>query len=356
MSADGRYVAFQSDASNLVPGDTNHSTDVFVRDLRSGTTRRVSVATDGTQANGDSFSPAISADGRYVAFVSDASNLVPGDTNHSTDVFVRDLRLGTTQRVSVAADGSQGRLRRWPGVDQRRRALRDLRRRARQPGARRHDRQRRGVRARSAVGHHAAGQRGHRRPPGQQRSPSRGDQRRWAIRGLRHGRVEWCPATRTAATTCSCAICGWAPPGGSAWPPTAPRATATATRRRSAPTDATWPSSRTASNLVPGGTNEYDVFVRDLRSGTTRRVSVATNGSQGNEFSGEPAISADGRYVTFDSNASNLVPGDTKRQSRNVFVRDLRSGTTRLVSVATNGTQANGGATPRRRSAPTGAT
>ena len=107
ISADGRYVAFGSDASNLVPGDTNGTSDVFVRDLRSGTTQRVSVATDGTQANGDSDSPAISADGRYVAFASYASNLVPGDTNGTADVFVRDLRSGTTRRVSVATDGTQ---------------------------------------------------------------------------------------------------------------------------------------------------------------------------------------------------------------------------------------------------------
>ena len=107
ISADGRYVAFQSDASNLVPGDTNQARDVFVRDLRSGTTRRVSVATGGTQANDPSYSPAISADGRYVAFESNASNLVTGDTNHSFDVFVRDFRSGTTQRVSVASDGTQ---------------------------------------------------------------------------------------------------------------------------------------------------------------------------------------------------------------------------------------------------------
>jgi archaellum component FlaF (FlaF/FlaG flagellin family) len=107
ISADGRYVTFQSIASNLVPGDTNSTFDVFVRDRRSGTTQRVNVATDGTQANGDSFSLAISADGRYVTFQSIASNLVPGDTNDRTDVFVRDLRSGTTQRVSVATGGTQ---------------------------------------------------------------------------------------------------------------------------------------------------------------------------------------------------------------------------------------------------------
>jgi Tol biopolymer transport system component len=104
ISAGGRYVAFTSDASNLVPGDTNETTDVFVRDRQAGVTRRVSVGAAG-QANGPSAAPAISADGRYVAFASDASNLVPGDTNGTTDVFVRDLRLGVTRRVSVGAAG-----------------------------------------------------------------------------------------------------------------------------------------------------------------------------------------------------------------------------------------------------------
>ena len=341
MSADGRYVTFESEASNVVPGDTNHARDVFVRDLRSGTTERVSVATDGTQANSDSLIPAISADGRYVAFESDA-NLVPGDTNEGWDVFVRDLRSGTTRRVSVATGGTQAGDDSGDGP------------------------------AISADGRYVA---------------------------FDSEASNLVPGDRTALTTCSCAICGRAPPSGSAWPPTAPRATATASTRRSAPTGAMWPSigrveprprrherglgrvrARSAvghhragqrghqrypgqqlqlcpaisadgryvafwsgaSNLVPGDTNEhYDVFVRDRQLGTTDRVSVASNGTQANGDSAFPAISADGRYVTFESEASNVVPGDTNH-ARDVFVRDLRSGTTERVSVATDGTQANG--------------
>ncbi|MGZ4618639.1 MAG: TolB family protein, partial [Frankiaceae bacterium] len=99
VSADGRYVVFTSDAANLVPGDTNDTPDVFVRDRRAGTTTRVSVSNTGAQGNGYSYNaPAVSADGRYVAFVSDAANLVPGDTNGASDVFVRDRRAGTTTR------------------------------------------------------------------------------------------------------------------------------------------------------------------------------------------------------------------------------------------------------------------
>ena len=91
-----------------MPGDTNGAVDVFVRDRRLGTTRRVSVSSTGAQGNGRSFDPAISSAGRYVAFGSDASNLVPGDTNGAVDVFVRDRELGTTRRVSVSSTGAQG--------------------------------------------------------------------------------------------------------------------------------------------------------------------------------------------------------------------------------------------------------
>ena len=104
ISADGRFVAFESVASNLVAGDTNRADDVFVRDRLAGVTRRVSVGAGG-QANGSSFSPAISANGRSVAFGSSSSNLVRGDTNGTFDVFVRDPLLGPAPfgRGSAAA-------------------------------------------------------------------------------------------------------------------------------------------------------------------------------------------------------------------------------------------------------------
>jgi len=107
ISADGRYVAFDSDDWDLVWGDTNDSFDVFVNDRATTVTTRVSVDDSGTQSNSDSFRPSISADGRYVAFYSEASNLVSGDTNGATDVFVYDRRSGATKRVSVAAGGEE---------------------------------------------------------------------------------------------------------------------------------------------------------------------------------------------------------------------------------------------------------
>jgi Tol biopolymer transport system component len=107
ISANGRYVAFDSTAANLVSGDTNGREDVFVRDVEARTTVRVSVATGGAQANGNSTTKSISGNGRIVAFTSGASNLVPNDTI-GTDVFVRDLDQGITSRVSVGTGGVQG--------------------------------------------------------------------------------------------------------------------------------------------------------------------------------------------------------------------------------------------------------
>jgi Tol biopolymer transport system component len=121
ISGDGRFIAFSSDATTLVPNDTNGFTDIFLRDTCIGAPAgclpsviRLSVATDGTQSDGISSQPAISANGRYVAFVSSADNLVPGDTNQFDDVFVRDTCFGapagcvvSTARVSLLSNGSQ---------------------------------------------------------------------------------------------------------------------------------------------------------------------------------------------------------------------------------------------------------
>ena len=103
VSTNGQFVVFQSDASNPVPNDTNGVTDIFVRDLVAGTTTLVSVSTNGGLANGASTDPVMTPDGRYVAFISSASNLVPGDTNGIPDIFVRDLVAGTNDLVSVGA-------------------------------------------------------------------------------------------------------------------------------------------------------------------------------------------------------------------------------------------------------------
>jgi hypothetical protein len=105
VSSNGQFVAFYSDADDLVTNDTNGYRDVFVRDLVAGTNILVSVNTNGVSGDGVSFDSTISADGRYIAFTSSADNLVAGDTNRAQDVFVRDLQAGTTALVSVSTDG-----------------------------------------------------------------------------------------------------------------------------------------------------------------------------------------------------------------------------------------------------------
>ncbi|MHA5053159.1 TolB family protein [Streptomyces sp. SD15] len=107
ISANGQMVAFSSNVASLVPGDTNNFTDVFAFDRKAQTTVRVSTAPDGTPANAVSSDASLSGDGRRVAFVSAATNLVLGDTNGVADVFVKDLRTGAVERVSVAADGTE---------------------------------------------------------------------------------------------------------------------------------------------------------------------------------------------------------------------------------------------------------
>ena len=105
ISGDGRHVAFASAATNLVAGDTNERTDVFVFDRATGTTTRESLSSSGTQANGNSETPAISADGRYVAFASRSSNLAATSTNYSSQIYLRDRQAGTTVLVSALPSG-----------------------------------------------------------------------------------------------------------------------------------------------------------------------------------------------------------------------------------------------------------
>ena len=113
ITPDGRHVAFESNASNLVPGDTNGFRDIYVRDRQAGTTVRASLGIRNSQPNADCFHPDLSDDGRYVVFSSAATNLVSGDNNGQQDVFVRDLVAGTTTLVSRTQAGTVGNDRSW---------------------------------------------------------------------------------------------------------------------------------------------------------------------------------------------------------------------------------------------------
>ena len=290
LSADGRYVAFESGASNLVAGDTNDRPDTFVHDRQSGETTRVSVATDGTQGDGPSygFQPSLSADGRYVVFGSLASNLVAGDTNVAGDVFVHDRESGETTRVSVATDGTQSDAWSWGGslsADGRYVAFVSL--------------------ASNLVAEDTNG----------------------TYDVFVHDRESGETTRVSVATdgTQSDAYSG--------------------SSEGSLSADGRYVVFGSgASNLVAGDTNgARDVFVHDRESGETTRVSVATDGTQSDAYSGssEGSLSADGRYVVFGSGASNLVAGDTNG-ARDVFVHDRESGETTRVSLATDGTQGDG--------------
>jgi Tol biopolymer transport system component len=283
ISADGRFVAFQSTASNLATGDTNDVYDVFVRDRQTGITARVSVGTGGTQGDQDSFFPSISADGRFVAFESFADSLVAGDGNGAPDVFVHDRQTGTTERVSVAAGGGSGNGSSYfPAI--------------------------------SADG----------RFVGFTSGASN------LVAADTNGVTDAFVRDRQTGTTARVNL----GPGGAQANGASELSSISADGRFAA-------FASTASNLIAGDTNGFsDVFVRDLQIGTTERVSVSTDGAQGNTASYSYSISGDGRFVTFYSNATSLVAGDTNGVP-DAFVRDRQLGTTERVSVATNGAQGN---------------
>ncbi len=285
VSADGRYVAFHSNAANLVGGDTNGIWDVFVHDRLSGTTERVSVDSSGAQGNSGSFDSSISADGRYVAFWSVASNLVAGDTNGYHDVFIHDRLSGTTERVSVDSSGAEG----------------------------------------DAGSSH----------------PSISDDGRYVAffsnasnlaAGDTNGADDVFVHDRQSGMTERVSVDSNGAQGN------------TNSDVPSISADGRCVAFESfASNLVAGDTNGCpDIFVHDRQNGTTERVSIDSNGAQGNNDSNwVPSISADGRYVAFQSYATNLVVGDTNN-TYDVFVRDRQSGTTERVSIDSSGVQGHG--------------
>ncbi len=247
ISPDGRFVVFDSHASGLVPGDTNSSSDVFVRDRRNGTTERVSVGTGGVEGNWDSDTGRVSDDGRYVAFESRASNLVSGDTNADWDVFVRDRVAGTTERVSVATNGGEA--------------------------------------------HGDSGQ------------PSISADGRYVVfsstapdlvAGSSNGIGDVFVHDRRNGTTerVSVATGGGLSNQGASAPVISGNGRFVAFTSFS-------------TNLVPRDTNGCaDLFLRDLLAGTTERVNVTTNGGQWHRYVFYCGISADGRFVAFEDGAT----------------------------------------------------
>jgi Tol biopolymer transport system component len=348
VSADGRFVAFVSDATNLVPGDTNRATDVFVRDRVAGTTTRVSVSSGGAQGNFGATAVAISTDGRFVVFGSAATNLVPRDTNGVSDVFVRDRVAGTTTRVNLGAGGAQandhsGHLSQSVAISADGRVVafssyaRNL-----VPGGDTNQssdifvRDRvAGTTTRASVGPGGAQANLHSFHPSLSadgRVVAFYSEASNLVRGDTNGVSDIFARDRVAGTTARVSL---ATGGAQGNRPSGRVGLAISASGRVVAFESD------ATNLVPGDTNgDADIFVRDRLRSTTTRVSVGAGGVEGDWFSANPSISADGRVVAFMSGADNLVPGDGNGR-RDVFVRDRAAGTTTRVSLATGGGHAN---------------
>lgn len=334
LSHRGRFVAFDSLASNLAPGDTNGAAnlyagnDVFLRDRDADgdgvfdergavRTTRESLSTGGREGNGGSFGASVSADGRYVAFSSWASNLVPGDTNGVLDVFVRDRVARKTVRVSVSTAGRQART--------------DF-----------------------ALGDH-----------GSSGGAISGDGRYMAywsnatnlVPGDTNGSWDVFVRDRDADGDRIYDERGAVRTG---------RATVTSRGAQASPNHSAYRGldisangryvafDSEATDLVPRDTNgQQDVFVRDLRTGRTVRVSLSGAGAQGDGRSHAPSISADGRYVAFGSTATTIAPDQTQGLIASALLRDRDADgdgafdergavTTTRVSVNNSGRRADG--------------
>ena len=286
IDAQGRRVAFDSEASNLVVSDSNGIRDVFVRDLQSGTTEIVSGRLPGPRANGASTKPCIAHEGRFVAFQSKASNLVPNDSNGLEDIFVYDLQDQRTERIPPRGGQTQA--------------------------------------------------------AGNSRSASITPAGRYVVFtseapnlvvGDTNGVADVFRYDRATEELIRVSIAGQTLQANAI--------SENSSRAVSANGKLIAFASR-ATNLVSKDTNaRRDIFVRDIANRITTRVSISSGGGQGNGDSGAASISADGRYVVFDSAADNLVPNDSN-DHRDIFVHDRQAKTTRRVSLAASGAEANG--------------
>jgi len=288
ISADGRFIVYNSYAPNLVPGDTNNAADIFLYDREKDRTLRISVANGGKQANGDSLQPTISENGRYVVYTSKASDLVPGDTNKAWDTFVYDRMRQTTGRVSVSTKNVQGnRDSGFLGTDI------------------------------DESGHFIVF-------ASDATNLVSGDTNGTADIFIRDLRKDTGVTRRVSISST-----GEQANGQSLFP------TISGLGQMIGYTSI-------ASNLVPNDTNSTtDIFLFDLSSTRTERVSVSTEGTQADEFSDVCDIDRSGRYIVFSSRASNLAPGDTLKHA-DIFLRDRKEKVTTRINVAEDGTGADG--------------
>jgi predicted outer membrane repeat protein len=279
----GRYIAFNSYASNLVSGDTNGKSDVFVRDIQTGQTTRVSVNSQGVQGNNNSYRPSISADGHYIVFESDADNLVPEDTNGVRDVFLNDLQTGVTTRVSVDSSGGQ-------------------------------------VNGTSFFASISADGR---------YTTFESDAANFTSNDTNSGNDVFLHDMQTGETICVSINSDGLPGDNDSYFPSI------------SGDGHSIAFESVAENLVVGDTNGVpDIFVHDIDTGFTTRISVDSSAVQADGASSSPSISVDGRYIAFESDAKNLVSGDTNKVT-DIFVHDMQTLLTTRVSINSSGLQGN---------------
>jgi Tol biopolymer transport system component len=305
VSADGRYVAYDLPAAGLVAGDRNHARDVFVRDVATGRTELVSIARGGGVGDATSRAAAISADGATVAFESSATNLVAGDDDGRRDVFVRDLRTATTRLVApgrspaLSGDGRFVAFERAGDVvvaDLRTAAIRRVARAAYRP-------------ALSADGRYVAYE-------SRSATLARGD-----------ANHDW-DVFRTELATGRTVLLSAGPEGRSR------RGTSLAAVLSA---DGSVAAFQSDAPLVRGDRSGLrDVFVRDVAARRTVLVSANGCGRPANGYNRYPSISADGRRVAFDSHATDLVRGAPRGRGQ-VYLRDLATRRTRLLSATPAG-------------------
>lgn len=334
VSADGRYVAVSSNASNLAPGDTNEVWDVFVHDRATGHTERVSVATGGVQANDGSHEPAISANGRWVAFSSQADNLVAGDTNEVVDVFLHDRETGRTELVSVGlggapADGHSDR----PAISANGRYVTFASRASNLvPGDAPRDRLSYYVydRESRSIQPAEAGP-----EPGSEVSANG----RWEMYSVREPYPTATPGTPPK-------MAPGVPP---IWTTLYLRERSTGEARTIARFLAPWrgfascvtngprlsADGRWAAYLAPTDDTLrfYGLYLYDRESGQSQMVSAAEDGGTPDHDCSDPSISADGRIIAFTCLACNLVPG-LVTNTTNTYVYDRDTGRIERVDVA----------------------
>lgn len=289
LSDDNRWIAFESQADDLVPGDTNGSTDVFLKDVQTGALSLVSRGLGGLPADGPSYHATISGDSLWIVFESEATNLVVGDTNGVRDVFLYSRLAETITRVSVSSGGVQGNGQSGQG----------------------------GLLKGSDISH---------------------DGNRIVFQSVASNLVPG--DTNTAADifvldrpTNSLLRVNINSSGHQANAPSQDPAISADGTRVAYTTG--------ASNLFTPDTNgEYDILVVQVGTHNVYRASQDSVGSQANSHSARPALSADGRIVAFESHATNLVPGDTNGTA-DTFVHDSATGITERVSVGWLGQEAS---------------